>query len=270
MKLHTLVWICRLSVHNHSTSECLLRVDSDILYQDPIATYNPAPISNLTTALPQIHFDEYFSTFAPRNYPDRVIITYPPYAHSLSEILNNTSKDVVEAYLVVRAALSLSSYLGMGTEAWQAQRTLVETLSGIKKGAVGDRAEYCVGQVEGALGFAAGRYFVNETFSGESKEKGTKVITGEFFEHPHLYVLIPSQTSSRHFNGPSRTLIGWMNNLQRLRQIRSLFEVTVSDYNSRVTARSGSNYSCQSWISSLARYHKSRFYRILLRQSHWR
>ncbi|GAW06292.1 endothelin-converting enzyme 1 [Lentinula edodes] len=118
-------------------------LDLDILYQDPIATYNPAPISNLTTALPQIHFDEYFSTFAPRNYPDRVIITYPPYAHSLSEILNSTSKDVVEAYLVVRAALSLSSYLGMGTEAWQAQRTLVETLSGIKKGAVGDRAEYC-------------------------------------------------------------------------------------------------------------------------------
>ncbi|KAJ4467451.1 hypothetical protein C8J55DRAFT_229721 [Lentinula edodes] len=152
-------------------------LDLDILYQDPIATYNPAPISNLTTALPQIHFDEYFSTFAPRNHPDRVIITYPPYAHSLSEILNSTSKDVVEAYLVVRAALSLSSYLGMGTEAWQAQRTLVETLSGIKKGAVGDRAEYCVGQVEGALGFAAGRYFVNETFSGESKEKGTKVIT---------------------------------------------------------------------------------------------
>ncbi|KAJ3804396.1 peptidase family M13-domain-containing protein [Lentinula aff. lateritia] len=151
-------------------------LDLDILYQDPIATYNPAPISNLTTALPQIHFDEYFSTFAPRNYPDRVIITYPPYAHSLSGILNSTSKDVVEAYLVVRAALSLSSYLGMGTEAWQAQRTLVETLSGIKKGAVGDRAEYCVGQVEGALGFAAGRYFVNETFSGESKEKGTKVI----------------------------------------------------------------------------------------------
>ncbi|KAJ3821178.1 Metalloprotease [Lentinula raphanica] len=152
-------------------------LDLDILYQDPIATYNPAPISNLTDSLPQIHFKEYFSTFASRNYPDRVIITYPPFVQSLSDILNETSSDVVEAYLVTQAALSLSSYLGMGTEAWQAQRTLVEALSGIKKGAVGDRAEYCVNQVEQALGFAAGRYFVNETFSGESKEKGTKVIT---------------------------------------------------------------------------------------------
>ncbi|KAE9406756.1 zincin [Gymnopus androsaceus JB14] len=152
-------------------------LDLDILYQDPIATYNPAPISNLTAALPRIQFKEYFSTFAPRNFPDRVILTYPPYAESLSEILEKTSGDVIEAYLVTRAALSLSSYLGMDTEAWQAQRTLVEMLSGIKKGAVGERSEYCVGQVEQALGFAAGRYFVNETFGGESKEKGTKVIT---------------------------------------------------------------------------------------------
>ncbi|KAJ3726361.1 hypothetical protein DFJ43DRAFT_1195956 [Lentinula guzmanii] len=158
-------------VVNFETQIARASLDLDILYQDPIATYNPVPISNLTSALPQIHFNEYFSTFAPRTYPDRVIITYPPYIHSLSEILNSTSADVVEAYLVVRAALQLSPYLGMGTEAWQAQRTLVETLSGISKGAVGDRAEYCVGQVEEALGFAAGRYFVNETFSGESKEK---------------------------------------------------------------------------------------------------
>ncbi|KAE9406762.1 zincin [Gymnopus androsaceus JB14] len=152
-------------------------LDLDILYQDPIATYNPAPIFNLTASLPQIEFARYFATFTPGKFPDRLILTYPPYAESLSEILEKTSGDVIEAYLVTRAALSLSSYLGMDTEAWQAQRTLVETLNGIKKGAVGERSEYCVGQVEQALGFAAGRYFVNETFGGESKEKGTKVIT---------------------------------------------------------------------------------------------
>ena len=54
----------------------------------------------------------------------------------------------------------------------------MEALTGIKKGAVGDRAEYCVGQVEKRLGFAAGRFFVNETFGGESREKGTLVIKG--------------------------------------------------------------------------------------------
>ncbi|KAL0063326.1 hypothetical protein AAF712_009821 [Marasmius tenuissimus] len=152
-------------------------LDLEILQGDPIATYNPAPVSNLTEALPQIHFNDYFASFAPRSYPSRIILTHPPYAASLSEILDDTSSDVIEAYLVAQAALSLSSYLGMNTDAWRAQRALVEALSGIKKGAVGDRAEYCVRQVEESLGFAAGRYFVNETFAGESKVKATKVIT---------------------------------------------------------------------------------------------
>ncbi|KAJ7261339.1 hypothetical protein B0H12DRAFT_1106346 [Mycena haematopus] len=151
-------------------------LDADV-YQDPFATYNRLPLSNLTESLPEINFPEYFATFAPRRFPEHVIITYPAYPSLVSEILSETSAEVIEAYLVVRAALALSPNLGMATEAWQAQRTLLETLTGIKKGAVGDRAEHCVGKVEQTLGFAAGRYFVNETFGGDSREKGTKVIT---------------------------------------------------------------------------------------------
>jgi endothelin-converting enzyme len=152
-------------------------LDLDLLFGDPFGTYNPMPISNLTDALPQIQFSDYFSTFTPRAYPERVIVTYPAYMHSLSAILTDTSSDVVEAYLVTRAALTLAPDLGLNTEAWKAVRTLVETLQGIKKGAVSDRSEICIGKVEAALGFAAGRYFVNETFGGESRKKGTEVIT---------------------------------------------------------------------------------------------
>ncbi|KAF9458665.1 hypothetical protein BDZ94DRAFT_80625 [Collybia nuda] len=152
-------------------------LDLDILYQDPVATYNPVPLSNLTDTLSHIHFPTYFSTFTPRAFPEKVIITSPAYVESLATILDHVSPDVLEAYLVVRATLALSPHLGMGTKAWQAQRTLQEILTGIKKGAIGDRAEYCVSKVEESLGFAAGRYFVNETFAGESRKKGTKVIT---------------------------------------------------------------------------------------------
>src|ERR1700683_2313666 len=120
------------------------------------------PISNLTDALPQIHFSDYFATFTPRAFPERVIVTYPAYPHSLSKILEETSSNVVEAYLITRAALSLAPNLGLNTEAWKAERTLQETLRGIKKGAVGDRSETCVARTEVALGFAVGRYFVNE------------------------------------------------------------------------------------------------------------
>jgi endothelin-converting enzyme len=97
------------------------------------------------------------STFAPRSFPDRIIVTYPAYLSSLSSLLSNTTSDVVEGYLVARTSLSLAEHLGSRTEIWKANRELIEVLTGIKKGAVGDRAEYCSGKVEEALGFAAGR-----------------------------------------------------------------------------------------------------------------
>ncbi|GLB35092.1 putative peptidase family M13 [Lyophyllum shimeji] len=152
-------------------------LDLDVLLQNPIATYNPVPLTHLTDALPQIDFPAYFSSFTPRTFPETVVMTYPAYASALGEILDDTSSNVLEAYLIVRAALTLAPHLGTSTEAWQAQRSLYELLTGIKKGAVGDRSEYCVGKVEETLGFAIGRYFVNETFGGDSREQATKVIS---------------------------------------------------------------------------------------------
>ncbi|KAI0748278.1 Metalloprotease [Daedaleopsis nitida] len=152
-------------------------LDLDVLYQDPIATYNPVPFQNVSDSLPGFDFSTYFSTFAPRNFPDTVIITSTTYLSDLSHILGDTDKDTLEAYFVTRAALQYSSYLSMDTEAWKATRSLEEVLNGIKKGAVGDRAEYCVARAESAMGFALGRYFVREKFGGASREKATKVIT---------------------------------------------------------------------------------------------
>ena len=137
------------------------------------------PLSNLTSALPQVHFSDYFSTFTPRTFPERVIVTFPAYPHSLSKILEETPSNVVESYLITRAALKLAPLLGVNTKAWKAERILQETLGGFKRGAVGDRWETCVVHTEDALGFAVGRYFVNETFGGKSREKGTEIITSE-------------------------------------------------------------------------------------------
>ncbi|KAH9945985.1 metalloprotease [Epithele typhae] len=152
-------------------------LDLDILYQDPIATYNPVPFKNVSHQLPEFDFPAYFSSFALRNFPDTIILTSTTYLSDLSRILNATDKDTLEAYFITRAGLSYGSYLGMETEAWQATRGLQEVLNGIKKGAVGDRSEYCIARVESAMGFALGRYFVRETFGGQSREKATKVIT---------------------------------------------------------------------------------------------
>ena len=166
------------SVHKH---RCEYRyfVNREDLYQDPIGTYNPTAFTEFASKLPQLNFPMYFSTFTPRAFPTRVIVTSKTYASSLSSILSDTPREIVEAYLVTRAALSLAPYLGQNTEVWQANRALEETLQGIKKGQVPDRSDWCVQRVENALGFSAGRFFVQEVFGGDSKAKGTKVITGE-------------------------------------------------------------------------------------------
>lgn len=157
-----------------SHTEC-----SEVLLQDPVATYNPVSFTEFEFELPQIDFPTYFSTFTPRNFPSRIILTSKTYASDLSSILASTDSNTVEAYLVTRASLALAPYLGYGTEIWKADRALKEVLQGIKKGAVPDRSEWCVQRVEDAMGFAAGRFFVQEAFGGDSKAKGTKVITGK-------------------------------------------------------------------------------------------
>jgi endothelin-converting enzyme len=150
----------------------------DILYQDPLYTYNKVPISNITETVTQVNFPDYFATFTPRDYPAEVVVTYPAYTRSLSSILNETEADVLEAYFVSRATLVLAPRLGPSTNSWKAARHFQEVLQGIKPGSIGDRAEYCVNSVDQALGFATGRYFVNETFGGDSKASGTEIITG--------------------------------------------------------------------------------------------
>lgn len=172
-------------------------LDLDRLEQDPIGTYNPTGMNKLKSALPQINFPDYFATFTPRFFPSNVIITYKPYPSSLSRILEHTSSDVIEAYLVVRAALEYAPNLGTTSEPWKAVRQLQESLNGLRPGAVGERSEFCMRKVEAAMGFATGRYFVNATFPSDSKEWATRVISGK--KHGLPCVCTPLTVLSRYY-----------------------------------------------------------------------
>ncbi|KAF8522224.1 Metalloprotease [Hysterangium stoloniferum] len=151
-------------------------LDLDRMQQDPVGTYNRIAFANFTASIPQLDIPAYMSTFAPRAFPDNVIVTYPPYFKSLSSLLSDTTDEIIEAYLISRLSGSLAQYLGPETEIWKANRELTEALTGIKKGAIGDRASYCTKVVAEALGFAAGRFFVQETFGGDSQSKARHVI----------------------------------------------------------------------------------------------
>lgn len=51
-----------------------------------------------------------------------------------------------------------------------------EILAGLKKGAVPDRAEHCAKQVSNVMGYATGRFFVQQAFGGDSKDRASALI----------------------------------------------------------------------------------------------
>ncbi|KAH7107511.1 zincin [Auriculariales sp. MPI-PUGE-AT-0066] len=146
-------------------------------FADALATYNPVALKVLQAAIPQIDFPAYFATFAVRKFPAApVILSFPPFAAELGWILSNTSTETLEAYLVTRVALTHAPLLSYETAEWKAVRELREAVYGLKKGAVTERSEWCIDQVERQLGYAVGRFFVQKAFGGDSREKGVKVI----------------------------------------------------------------------------------------------
>jgi endothelin-converting enzyme len=150
----------------------------DVLHLDPLTTYNPISIDNLTATFPAVDFHDYFAASALQNVPQWLIVTSPAYISSLQKIIKEEKQDVLEAYLVSRAAFTFAPYLGRKTNVWRAYRSLDAFLRGTKFTVVEDRAQYCVGDVESALGFAIGRYFSNITFGEDAQRESTKIIAG--------------------------------------------------------------------------------------------
>ena len=111
-------------------------------------------------------FPGFVSSFAPRNFPEKVIVTHPPYFENLEGLIESTSAEVLQAYFVSQAALQLAPFLGLNTELWKAVNEFNQALNGIKKGTPTDREKWCLARVQDGLGFMAGRFFVNEVFGG--------------------------------------------------------------------------------------------------------
>ncbi|KAF9520534.1 hypothetical protein BS47DRAFT_639027 [Hydnum rufescens UP504] len=150
--------------------------DMDMLLVDPLATYNPQPLENLTRYMTYMDFPGYASSFAPRHFPENVIVTYPPYVRDLLLLIEETDPEVIQAYLVTQAALQLSPYLGPNTFPWKVVNEFNQLLHGIKRGTPIDREEWCLARVEESLGFLTGHFFVQEAFSGSSRAKATDLI----------------------------------------------------------------------------------------------
>ena len=120
----------------------------------------------------------YISTFNTRKFPEKIVVTHPPYIAAVHKLLAKTPDHVVSAYFAPRFGLSYSTLLGPQTPVRLATRRLQELLQGIKPGTPEDRQLFCQAVVDSqtGLGFLGGKEFVDRKFAGDSKEKAEKVI----------------------------------------------------------------------------------------------
>ncbi|GAA5842860.1 hypothetical protein JCM11251_005829 [Rhodosporidiobolus azoricus] len=143
----------------------------------PIPTYNPLNASTLQVLFPSISFANYFASFGPRpRFPDPVVVTSPGFFANLTEILEGTGPDALEAYFVVQTALSYGDLLGAKQPIRKQVDLFSNKINGIAPDSHKPRDELCLDAALESYGFLIGRPFVQRAFPGESKAYAENII----------------------------------------------------------------------------------------------
>jgi putative endopeptidase len=140
--------------------------------RDRNATYNPASVADLQGRTPGFRWTPYF-TAAGLPALDSVVIRQPDYFNAVDALLASTPVDDVKTYLSARLLDGAAAYLSRDfRDARFAFRGRV--LSGQEQER--PRWQLGVGVVEGALGEAVGRLYVERHFSPESKARMEELV----------------------------------------------------------------------------------------------
>lgn len=140
--------------------------------RDDRLAYNPTTIAELQKMAPSINWENYFKTAGFVNL-DQVVVQQPKYMKALDGILNNTSMDDLKLYLKWTLLNNSASYLTTDIDKanWEFYG---KTLSGAtEQRPIEERA---LDVVNGTLGEALGKIYVEKRFPAEAKEKAQNMI----------------------------------------------------------------------------------------------
>lgn len=143
---------------------------------DITKTYNPMTLTEVAKVLPQISFEHIITELAPKNYSaDRVIVSSPAYLAGLSELLSNSSRETVSAYLVWKTIQRFASRIE--DPAVKPLKQFNNVLQGKDPDAAPERWRICIGAVDRDLGWILSKFFVDSAFSPAAKEFGDQIVT---------------------------------------------------------------------------------------------
>ena len=141
-------------------------------HTDPEATYNLVERADLASLAPEFAWDNYLGTIAsPGN---KFIVESPAALSSLMNLLTTIPAADWSLYLrwqiYSRVLPLLSSPFQDEYYAWRGELTGAT--------AAPSRADMCLDYADAVLGFTLGRYFIEEAFSGSSRDQASDMIAG--------------------------------------------------------------------------------------------
>lgn len=149
--------------------------------QDPKATYNEFTIKKLNKDYPSINWTKYFKSRFKGiddqgliNDDTLVIVNAPTFFEGLTKLIDQKELDVesIIYYIYWNVIRVYGKYLN--EEFQEPLKKLRKILTGVQIDP--PRYEYCVRIVDGMMGMAASKLFIEKAFAGDSKEAAEKTI----------------------------------------------------------------------------------------------
>ena len=141
--------------------------------RDARKTYNPKTVAELQNMVPAFDWNTYFEEIGAKNL-DTIIVSQPDYMKSLQDVIAKNSvedwKDYLKWSIFNDAAGTLST--DIETANWEFYS---KTLRGAQEQR--PRDERALQMVNGTLGEALGKLYVDEHFPAEAKEKAQEMIS---------------------------------------------------------------------------------------------
>lgn len=140
--------------------------------RDTRKLYNPKSIEELTDLTPTLNWNAYFNGLGIENL-DQVIVMQPQYMEAVNNILQNSNLDDLKLYLrwtaIDRAAAKLTTEIERANWNFYSKE-----LQGAKKQRPKD--EIALANLNGSVGEALGKLYVEEKFPAEAKVKAEEMI----------------------------------------------------------------------------------------------
>lgn len=144
--------------------------------EDITQYYNPRSIEETKLLLPQILLSDIISDLSPSDYEtDRLIVGSPSYMESLSKILNETPREVIQHFFKWKIIQHYADYIE--SDELEPLLEFNNVLVGKDPKAKKDRWRKCIGELDYSLGWILSRFYVTDSFSEESKKLGDQVIS---------------------------------------------------------------------------------------------